>query len=472
MDKIGSSSLRDLWRISFSLMISFFSMLAMVFVDRLFLARYSPEALKAAASAGTLFWSVQLGFTTLAVMAEVFVAQYNGAKQYSKLGAVTWQMIWLSVFSIFFFLPFAFIGGNFLFHSNLFNLTELTFFRWNVCFAPLFTFLAALSSFFIGQGKTKIIKWLAILGNLVNIILDPIFIFGIKGWVPSYGIAGAATATAIGVFIQVLILGWIFLKPQNKILFGTNIFRLQFPLFSKIIKTGLPTAIFVTFEILAWAIFYWMMAKISDTHILVASICQSILFLFLFFGLGLEKGIAAISGNLIGAGKVDEIKKVLKSGFILVTLFTLFIATFLIIYPEPLIHFFFSHTESLNSPGAASSALDYAEVKSLVKMGLVMMTVYITFENLRWLFSGILTSAGDTFFLLINGTITIWFFMLLPTYYFVVKPGSSIKVAFYIWILYSVVAALINALRYFQGRWKEKNLIEILPQDSLEITTD
>lgn len=379
-------------------------MMVMIFVDRLFLANYSPEALKAAASAGTLFWSTQLGFITLAAMAQIFIAQYNGAKQYMKLGSVAWQTIWLAILSILFFIPLAFAGGGFLHQTDIFNANELTYFRWNVCFSPLFTMLAALSAFFIGQGKTKIIQWLAITGNLVNIILAPIFIFGIKGWVPSYGIPGAAVAAGIGIFVQICILGYIFLKPQNKEQFGTGQWRFQLGLFSRILKTGLPTAIFVAFEVLAWAIFYWLMAKISDTHILVASICQSILLLFLFFGLGLEKGVAALSGNLIGAGKIGEVKKVLRSGYLLVSLFTLCIATFLIIYPDPLIHFFFSNPDALDHSGALGAGVDFAEVKSLVKFGLIATTVYITFENLRWLYSGILTSAGDTMFLLINGT--------------------------------------------------------------------
>ncbi len=459
MHQMRASGLKALWGISFSLMISFFSMMSMLFVDRLFLANYSANALKAAASAGTLFWSAQLIFTTLAAIAQVFIAQYNGSKQYRKLGSVIWQMIWLAVLSIFFFIPLAFSGGSFLSQMNIFNVNELTYFKWNVCFSPLFTMLAALSAFFIGQGKTKIIQWLAIAGNLVNIILDPILIFGIKGWIPSYGIPGAAVATGIGIFVQICILSYVFLKPQNKREFGTGQWRFQLGLFSRILKTGLPPAIFIAFEVFAWAVFYWFMAKISEVHILVASICQSILLLFLFFGLGLEKGAAALSGNLIGAGQIGEIKKVLRSGYLLISIFLLCISIFLIIYPDPLIHFFFVNPETLQHSGILETHMSFSEIKSLIKFGLIATTIYITFENLRWLYSGILTSAGDTMFLLITGTIAIWVFMLLPTYYFVVKSKGSIKIAFCIWVFYSILATSINYIRYLQGKWKERTLI-------------
>lgn len=51
---------------------------------------------------GHPFWAGNFMWVTLAAMAEVFVAQYNGSKQYGKLGEPVWQMIWLSGFSLIF----------------------------------------------------------------------------------------------------------------------------------------------------------------------------------------------------------------------------------------------------------------------------------------------------------------------------------------------------------------------------------
>lgn len=101
--QITNGSVKELWKISFPLMISFLSLFTMVFVDRIFLSFYSTYALKAATSSGTFSWSLILGFSTLAGLCEVFVAQYNGAKQYKMLGEPVWQMIWLSLLSTLFF---------------------------------------------------------------------------------------------------------------------------------------------------------------------------------------------------------------------------------------------------------------------------------------------------------------------------------------------------------------------------------
>ena len=306
--EISDGSLRLLWRISFPLMISFLSQMTMLFVDRLFLSKYSAPALAAAASAGTLSWSFNLGWVTLAAMAEVFVAQSNGAKNYREIGRAPWQMIWVALFSILFFTPLAFQGAE-AFYGGSGKVYELQYFRYLMLMSPFSVLLSALTAFFVGQGKTRIIQFLSILGNGINIGLDALFIFRF-GW----GVKGAAIATGTGVAVQAAILLYLFLRKSNRLEFGTNRYHLDIPLLKKILRVGLPPALLCSMEIGGWAFFYHMMDKISPTHLFVCSVCQSILLLFIFFGLGLEKGAAAVTGNLIGAGKYHEVKNVLKSG--------------------------------------------------------------------------------------------------------------------------------------------------------------
>jgi len=417
-NEIRDGSLGQLWKISSSLMVSFFSMVAMMFCDRLFLANYSVSALSAAASAGTLWWAGNFTFVTLCAMAEVFVAQYNGAKRYNMLGEPVWQMIWLSLFSSIFFFLLGTLGGDLLHQAGFFNSEEVLYYKWNNFFSPCFALLAAISAFFIGQGKTKIIKWMAILGNAVNIILDPLFIFGVEGWIPRMGIKGAAIATGIGVMIQVVILAFLFLRQDNQKLLGAGKWRFKIAPFWKCLKVGLPPAIFVTLELIGWSVFYKMMEAISPVHILVASITQSILILLIFFAMALEKGGAAISGNLIGAKKVHEVKQVFKSGLILSLIFAAILAVVLIGFPDYIIAWFFKNPAALEGDFAFSPEL-MLSAKSAIKFALAILVLYLTFENIRFLLCGILTSAGDTLFLMITGVLSIWIFMLLPTYFFV-----------------------------------------------------
>src|ERR1700733_6336679 len=115
LTKYAPGSLRELWSIAFPLMLSSFSFLAMIFVDRLFLARYSPEAMSAAVTSGTAAWSFIGSGIILAAMSEVFVAQYNGAGIKKRLGEPVWQMIWFSLATFLLYVPIGLYVGNWVF---------------------------------------------------------------------------------------------------------------------------------------------------------------------------------------------------------------------------------------------------------------------------------------------------------------------------------------------------------------------
>ncbi|MCH9631658.1 MAG: hypothetical protein S4CHLAM37_16820 [Chlamydiia bacterium] len=472
--EIKNGSFKELYKISMPLMISFLSLFVMIFVDRIFLSRYSTNALNAATSAGTFCWSLALGWSTLASLAEVFVAQYNGAKQYKMLGIPVWQMIWLSLISLVFFIPMAIWGADLLYGAASAINFEHQYFTWTMLYSPISVLLAALTAFFVGQGKTSIIKWLALAGNIVNIILDPLFIFGLDGFIPSMGVKGACIATGIGIAVQAIVLFALFLRKQNREKYGTGDFAFKRKPFNQCVKIGMPPALFVFVELLGWAIFYWMMSKVSENHLLVSSVCQSILLLFVFFGLGIEKGAAAVAGNLIGAKKLDKVKNVLASGFKMIAMFSAVICIFFVIFPDFLMNWF------IKTPGAlegneitALSIMEIDTLKATIRTCLIFTGIYMVIEYVRWLLNGILTAAGDTMFLMVTGALCVWFFLLVPTYYFIVHQSGTMELAIMIWVGYSLLAAGIMYLRYYQGKWKKKSLlIADSEEESKEILED
>lgn len=448
-------SMRTLLRVSLPLMVSYLSLFAMMFVDRAFLAQLSTNALNACVKAGTLAWAVNLGWMTLAAMAEVFVAQSNGAKDYKRLGTPVWQMLWMGLFSLVVFIPMGIWGGDMLYGAGSLS---AQYFRWIVFAGPSYVFLSGLCSFYIGQGKTMTITILSVVGNTINIILDPIFIFGIKGRFPAMGIKGAAIATGIGVIFQALVLFGMFLSKRNRERKGSGLWHFSWPDFSACLKVGFSPALFITFELIGWAAFYHMMGLVSEQHIFVAGICQSVFMLFVFFGMGIEKGAIAISGNFIGSGNLSEINRLVRSGLKLIACFSLVLLFFMVLMPDLLINWFMNNKYALDHPSMELSG-GLEQAKSLVRTGLILVFFYTLMEKVRWLYSGILTSAGDTFFLLVSGSLSVWLGMVLPTYLFVVRPSGSITYAFATWVFYGAVAVGLTLHRFLKGKWKNINIL-------------
>lgn len=87
----------------------------------------------------------------------------------------------------------------------------------------------ALSAFFIGQGKVKLIMIVSLVGNLVNMLLDYLLIFGVEGYWSPLGAVGAAWATASAQMLQIAILFMIFLNRNYRTHYGTLRWHFEFP---------------------------------------------------------------------------------------------------------------------------------------------------------------------------------------------------------------------------------------------------
>lgn len=449
LTKHEEGSLRELWAIAYPLMLSSFSMMAMLFVDRIMLALYSTEALNATVNAATFGWAFIFSWFVLTGISEVFVAQHNGANQKHLFGTYVWQMIWLSIGSIFFFVPLSIWGSYQLYGTGMEQELERQYFWWMMLFGPASPLYAALCGFFIGQGKTRIITVLAIGANILNGIFDYILIFGIEGWVPSYGITGAAIATSVGLFFQIFVLAVLFFKKENRQNYGTANWAFCPESFWRCLKVGFPGALFVAVELFGWAAYYTLMTNKSENHIMVASLCQSIAILFFFFGEGINKAATAIAGNYIGGKKTEAISKMMIAGLQLHLIFFSIILFLFFIASDSTIELFMSK----------ASFEQKEALYSTMKIGLFCVLFYTLFEGLRILISGVLTAAGDTVFLLLAGASSVWILLILPIYFFVYEGDAPIEIACIFCALYSLLASLIYLRRFLKGKWKSISII-------------
>lgn len=449
LTKYPEGSLRELWHISLPLMLSSFSVMAMIFVDRLLLANYSTQALTAGTNATTLGWAFIMGWMSFASIAEVFVAQYNGAGDKQRIGEPVWQMIWFSLLSFICFVPLSLYGGHWFFGSG--PDTELTrqYFKWMMFFGPIFPIYAALCAFFIGQGKPFLITLLAIVSNIVNAGLDVILIFGVEGWLPSLGVVGAAIATSASSILQVAVLGYIFLRKKNREECGTRWYQLNFNSLWQCIRIGFPNSVFVVLEIYAWSMFYQLMTVAGETHITIVSIGQSLFILFFFLAEGVSKAVTAIVGNLIGAQKLYHVNSVIMSGMKLHAAFFVLILAGTFLGFDLIVTFFL--------PNADAASL--AHLKGPLFFCLMCYTVTILLEGIRMLFSGALTAAGDTLFIMIAGVFSVWALLVSPVYYFIIQEKGSVETAVMICVFYCLAVTVIYYARFIQGKWRETALV-------------
>ncbi|CUI16666.1 putative multidrug efflux protein [Candidatus Protochlamydia naegleriophila] len=437
-------SMRELWKISFPLMLSLMSVSLMLFLDRLFLSRYSLDALNASANGGVLVQFMQFWCISTVSIAEVFVGRYNGARKIEKLGQPVWQMIWLSLASVFWFVPLGLWAGPYFFHEDAHYLLEIDYFKYLMCFGPMAALSGALSAFYIGQGQVKFVTCVMGISNLINIGLDMVFIFGWEPIVPSMGIKGAALATGIAQTSQALILGCNFLNARNRKEKGTGRWHFNKRLFRKSLSIGLPNAVAHTLELMAWVIIFHLMTKLGSDYITVVTVAQSIFFLFTFMTEGVSKGATAIAANFFGSQQQDLVWKLLKSGLKLYLFVFLFLGLILVWNPDPLIRLFLAHDMVL-SPATQST----------LHAACFWVWLFFLFDGINWLLIGLLTAAGDTRFIMKVGGAGPWLVALLPIYLFVFKWGAPANITWMLIAFYGMASSAIYLWRFKSEKWKE-----------------
>src|SRR5437588_7360511 len=87
-------SLKEIWAVSWPLMLGLLSASLMYFSDRLILAHFSFLAMNAAANAGMATWGALIFPLVIVEVTEVFVGRFNGEGKLAEVGRPVWQMIW------------------------------------------------------------------------------------------------------------------------------------------------------------------------------------------------------------------------------------------------------------------------------------------------------------------------------------------------------------------------------------------
>ena len=152
-------------------------------------------------------------------------------------------------------------------------------------------------------------------GALINIILDPIFIFGLFG-MPQMGVAGAAVATVIGQTVAGVIALVVNFKKNEDIHIRFKGFRLGREIVGQIYKIGVPSMIMQAIGSVMTYGMNLILISFTPTATAVFGVyfkLQSFIFMPVF---GLNNGLVPILAYNYGAGRRDRFVSALKCGIV------------------------------------------------------------------------------------------------------------------------------------------------------------
>lgn len=435
------------------LIVSTLSFALMHFCNRLFLTWHSTVSVAAVIQAGALSWvfySFPLGLT---MYTTTFVAQFYGARQFQNIGRIVWQAVWIGVASV----PLLIVlGWNlpeifvWLDHSPAMIAAERTYFRISLFGLGTATIAEALTAYFIGIGRTRIVMLVSGAAALLNILLDYVLIFGF-GSIPELGIAGAAWATTISVWFKlicyVILCATSVDRHQHGLWKGL---QLDWSLTRRLFRFGAPQGLHFLIEGGAITLFIMLMGSLSERASAATAIAFSANLVAFVPVMGLGTAVTTLVGREIGRQRIWLAE---RATHIALVIGIIYAAVFSVLYLAAPILFVGMHE--------AIDGLVKPEVETARWM-LKFVAAYCVFDAIQLLFQAALKGAGDTRFIMLTTIVLSTLFVLSGVYGAKLFSIDQSKILWWWWMLtaWIVCLSVVFGSRYRLGKWKSMTVIE------------
>lgn len=341
-NKLGTMSIpKLLFQVSFPIVISMFIQSMYNLVDSYYIGKINEEAFTAIAIAFPI-QNIMIGIGVgTGVGMNSLISRYLGEKNFDRANktaenGLTLALLYgLLLFILSRFLPRPFVSAQ---------TTNENIIKYGVDYLQIVMGLSigVFTQIFLERtlqstGRTIYTMLTQLTGAVLNIILDPIFIFGYFG-LPAMGVKGAAVATVTGQIIGA-ICGSFF---QHK--FNPDITMKKLSFNPKIIKdiyiVGIPSMITITIQSFTIYVLNKMLSGISTSAIAALGAyfkVQSFVFMPIF---GINNGLVPIIAYNYGAKNEKRIIKSIKLAMVTVTVMTLIVSGLIMSFPREILKIF------------------------------------------------------------------------------------------------------------------------------------
>lgn len=414
---------------------------AFAVVDIYFVGKLGPSAVATVGLTETylfLLYSVAMG---LATAVTAIIARRTGEKSKEDAGKAAVQSVFLGILVS---LPFA-IAGIF-FARDLLTIMggdEWTinhgyrYAQWMLGGNVVIVLLFVMNAVFRGAGDAAIAMWILWLANGLNIILDPLLIFG-WGPFPAMGIEGAAIATTIGRGVGVLTQLYILFRGGKHIRARFAQIVWDAKAIFNIVRTSLGGIGQMIVAMTSWIFLVRILADIGSEAVAGSTIAIRIMMFTMMPAWGFSNAAATMVGQNLGAGSPDRAESsVWKIG--LYNMFYLLLISVI---------FFFYNTELMSlfssDPTVISIGAEWLRILS-----------YSLFVYGWWMVSvQAFNGAGDTKTPTKINLVFFWLIQIPLSYYLALQLGWAHSGVFWGVFISETSVGLFALWLFSRGGWK------------------
>ncbi len=394
-----------------------------------------------------IFLIISLG-SGLAMAGTILVSQYKGSENKKAVDHITSQTLLMVVIISVILASIGYASSPFFINligaeHNVF-LSAVSYIQISfIGVIFMFTYIV-FQSLMRGIGDVKTPMYIVLGTVLLNLILDPLFIFG-YGFIPAFGVSGAAIAT-IGTQGLAAIIGiGLLLKGKHQIQLHLNDLKPDWILIKRMFKIGFPASIEQSTRALGITVMTFLAATFGTITLAAYGIGSRILSFVIIPALGLSMATSTLVGQNIGAGKTERAEKITKlsalAGFIILTIVGV------------IMFLFAKQISAIFIPG---------EIKTIQSSALFIKIMALTFGfiGIQMSLNGLFRGSGNTMTSMILSIISLWI-LRFPLAYILSKHTALAEIG--IWAAFpaaNIIVAVIAIIWFMKGTWKQKQITE------------
>ena len=346
-NKMGSMPmLKLIFNMSLPAMFSMFIMSLYNIVDSIFVSKLGEDALTAV----SLAYPVQMLLVSFAVGTGVginsLISRRLGEKRYDEAhsaaahGIVLSMLTWVLFAVLGFFFSEAFIKMCSSPETSSAVITDgVSYLSIVMIFSFGSFYEVTVEKTIQATGNMFYPMVFQLIGAIVNIILDPIFIFGLLG-VPKMGVAGAAIATVIGQIVAAVFAYFVTKFKKFDVDFSLKKFKMKAKTVADIYSVGIPAIIMQSIASILITLLNMILIALSSTAVAVLGVyfkLQSFVFMPVF---GLTQGLMPIMGYNYGAENKDRLVSAIKNGVVIAIIIMAIGTAIFMLIPDKLLMIF------------------------------------------------------------------------------------------------------------------------------------
>ncbi|CAL2091795.1 MATE family efflux transporter [Tenacibaculum sp. 190524A05c] len=418
------------------LMESIFALVDIIYVSRVSVNAVATVGLTE--SVLTLVYAVAIG---LSMAATALIARRVGEKDIKKANETAVQVIFLGILisigisAVGILYPreiLQFMGGEPALIEEGFGYTRVLL-GGNITVMLLFL----INAIFRGAGDASIAMWTLILSNGLNIILDPIFIFGL-GPIPAYGVEGAAIATTIGrgtaVITQLLIL--FYGSGKIKLILKDLVLRIS--LIFNIVKVSLGGIGQFIIGTSSWVVLMRIMSEFGSEVLAGYTIAIRIMMFTLMPAWGMSNAAATLVGQNLGAKQPERAEKSVWITGKYCAYFMGFVSLIYIAFAPTFLGWFSDNPKVVENGALCLQVMAAGYIAYAYGMVVIQS------------FNG----SGDTKTPTLINFICFWLFQLPFAYLMAITLDFGPKGVFWAITLAEVLIAVVGVWLFKKGKWK------------------